>query len=461
MKIQLTDSYTPKKSDGRILQIAVTALDSDKIVEKENGTIELQLATKEVTHKSYPILARTIIRHAKMTKATCVVIPLDQLIARAPDYGTEKAAEVFVTNLMLAEYAYDLFVTDMKRIQHIDLAVLVTDRKGVLSEAIDKGIQKGVLTNEARTFVNTPASHMTPIMFEQYARKSVAKLPKVTYKAFLKKDLQKMQANAILAVGSGSCHDPLMIVLEYKNGKTSEAPIALVGKGVTFDTGGINIKPGEGMHQMHMDMAGAASVLHAFIYAVNQKVKKNIIAILPVVENAVSGTSYRVNDIITTLSGKTVEVLNTDAEGRLILADGIAYAHKYKPDAIITAATLTGAAIVALGQRMNALFASDDQLSKQLYDSGWMSHDYVWRMPLWSEYEKDVQGVVSDLTNIPMKNSRSGGTITAATFLHQFAKPYRFGHIDCAPRMTAIEEDKLSFGATASPTLMLMEFLES
>ncbi len=461
MKIQLAQTFAPKKADTKTLTVVVTAHDADKVVDKSDGTIELQLAVKEVTHKSYPLLARTIIRHAKAAKAQTVVIPIDDLITRAPDYGTEKAIEVFATNLLLSEYAYDFFITDAKRVTHVTNAILLTDRKKVLQSAVDRGIQKGILTNEARTFVNTPASHMTPQIFEQYAKKSTTKLAKVSYKVFKKNDLQKMGANTILAVGGGSCHDPLMIVLEYKGGGAKEAPVALVGKGVTFDTGGINIKPGEGMHQMHMDMAGAASVLHAFMYAVNQKVKKNIVAVLPVVENSISGTSYRVNDIITTLSGKTVEVLNTDAEGRLILADGIAYAHKYKPDAIITAATLTGAAIIALGQRMNAIFATDDALYKKMYDAGWMAHDYAWRLPLWSEYEKDVQGVVSDLTNIPMKNSRAGGTITAATFLHQFAKPYRFGHIDCAPRMTAIEEDKLSFGATASPVLMLMEFLES
>lgn len=461
MKIQMTEFYTGKKGDGKTLTVLVSGMDADKLIEQPDGNATLQLAVKEVTHKSYPLLARIIIRYAKQTKAQTLIIPVDELITRAPDYGTEKAFEVLVTNLLLAEYAYDVHITDKKRNHHVANCIITTDRLKMLQTALKKGLQKGMLTNEARELINTPACDMTPLFFANYVKKMVPKQANVSVKVFAKKDLQKMGANAILAVGAGSPSEPCMVVVEYKGAKPKDEPIVLVGKGITFDTGGVNVKPGDSMHQMHMDMTGAASVLQSFIYAVNQKVQKNIVAIMCVAENSVSGTSYRVNDIIKTLSGKTVEVLNTDAEGRLVLADGIAYADKYKPAVILTAATLTGAAIVALGQRLNAMFASDDGLAKDLYNAGWLSHDYCWHMPLWSEFEKDMQGTVSDLANIPPRNSRAGGTITAASFLHQFAKPHRFGHIDCAPRMTAIEEDKLAFGATGSPTLMFMEYLES
>jgi leucyl aminopeptidase len=261
----------------------------------------------------------------------------------------------------------------------------------------------------------------------------------------------------VLGVGRGSDEQPKFIILEYMSGRKGAKPIVLVGKGVTFDTGGINLKPETAMDDMKMDMSGGAAVLRAFSAAVRLGVKRNIVALVPAVENMPSGSSYRPGDIIRSMSGKTIEVDNTDAEGRIILADALTYAKRYDPAFVVDVATLTGAALVALGQSASALFTADEEMERKFRDWGEESGDLVWPLPLWEEYGEDIKGTFGDIRNLG--KTRWGGTITAATFLKQFADGYPWAHIDMASRMTAIEGEHLAKGAAGAPVRLLVRML--
>jgi leucyl aminopeptidase len=232
----------------------------------------------------------------------------------------------------------------------------------------------------------------------------------------------------------------------------------LVGKGVTFDTGGLNIKPGDAMNEMHMDMSGGAAVLLTVILGAKLGLKKNVVALVPAVENMPSGSSYRPGDILRTMSGKTIEVLNTDAEGRIILADALTYAKKYRPRLVVDVATLAGATMSALGQRASAIYTRDEKLEKLFRELGEESGDYVWPLSLWDEYEEDIKGTFGDVINLG--KTKYGGAITGAIFLYQFAKDYPWVHIDICPRMTSVEGEFLAKGATGVPVRLLAKILE-
>ncbi len=249
----------------------------------------------------------------------------------------------------------------------------------------------------------------------------------------------------------------------YQGGLKSEKPIVLIGKGVTFDSGGIDTKPHPYALEMMMDMSGGVAVISTIVVAEKLKLKKNIIVLVPVVENMPSGASFRPGDIIEMMDGTTVEIGHTDAEGRLILADTLTFAKKYRPEKVIDVATLTGAALSALGERANAIFTNDNDLAKKTEKLAEKVGDYVWRLPLWEEYESDIKGEYGDISNINTKaKSGYGGSITAATFLKHFAKDYKsWMHIDIAPRMTATYDENLAKGATGTPVRLLVKLLEN
>lgn len=312
--------------------------------------------------------------------------------------------------------------------------------------------------NACRTLANTPGGEMVPKLVASEAKKA-AQGTKVAIKALGRAEMKKLGMNAVLGVAQGSAEEPQFIIAEYMAGPKTEKPIVLVGKGVTFDTGGLNLKPSNYIYEMHMDMSGGAAVIHAVIAAAKLGIKKNIVALVPAVENMPSGSSYRPGDVIKTMSGKTIEVLDTDAEGRVILSDALTYAERYSPRLVVDVATLTGAAEVALGQRASAIFTKDLKLENLFRELGEQSGDYVWPLPLWDEYEDDIKGTFGDWANLG-KKPRAGGAITAAIFLYQFAKAYPWVHIDMAPRMTAIEGEFLAKGAAGSPVRLLIKLLE-
>jgi len=301
---------------------------------------------------------------------------------------------------------------------------------------------------------------MTPTVLAKAAKEAVKGLPvKVT--TLGAREIKKIGMGALLGVAKGSTEAPTFTILEYRGGEGK--PIVLVGKGVTFDSGGLNLKPSNSIYEMHMDMSGAAAVIHAVALAARLKLKRHVIGLIPAVENMPGNGAYRPGDILKSLSGKTIEVLDTDAEGRLILADALTYAKRFKPSVVIDVATLTGAAISALGLYASALLTRDDALAERVARDAEESGDYVWRLPLWDEYEPRVKGEFADIKNVPGgPTSRYGGAIDGGMFLWQFAKelPCPWAHLDIAPRMTAAPEEELAKGAAGAPLRLLVRFME-
>jgi leucyl aminopeptidase len=273
--------------------------------------------------------------------------------------------------------------------------------------------------------------------------------------------MKKLGMGAILAVGKGSDTPPTFTIMEYQGGKG--APIVLAGKGITFDSGGLNLKNGDG-HEMHMDMSGAAAVIHAVALAASMKVKKHVVGLIPAAENMPSGSALRPHDIITSLSGKTIEVINTDAEGRLVLADALTYAKRFKPSVVLDAATLTGGSLSALGLHASALLTRDEALADTLLTLSETSGDYLWRLPMWDVYEESIKSTFADIANCV---SGSAGRYASATnggmFLWQFAKELNcpWAHLDIAPRMTSAQGDELAKGAAGEPARLLYAFIQA
>jgi len=242
--------------------------------------------------------------------------------------------------------------------------------------------------------------------------------------------------------------------------KKGEKPIVLVGKGVTFDSGGINLKPSNAMAGMNMDMSGGAAVIHTLALIAKMKLKKNVVGLIPAVENMISGKSYRTGDVIHSMSGKTIEILNTDAEGRVILADALTYSQKYKPEVVVDVATLTSSSMSALGEKASALLTKDDNLAEIFQKTGEKTGEYLWRLPLWDEYEEDIKGSLGDLTNLNNKKSPYGDVIYSSVFLYQFIKDFKWVHLDIAPRMVSIAGENLAVGALGTPVRLLYKFIE-
>jgi len=267
--------------------------------------------------------------------------------------------------------------------------------------------------------------------------------------------MRELGMGSLLSVGHGSDQPSQLIVMEYKGGKSKDAPYALVGKGITFDTGGISLKPGAKMDEMKFDMGGAGSVFGAIQAIADMALPINVVGIVAAAENMPSGRATKPGDVVTSMSGKTIEILNTDAEGRLVLCDALTYASRFKPQEVVDIATLTGAIIVSLGNHASGIFANDDDLAEALLTAGQRSKDRGWRLPIWDDYQKQLESRFADIANIGMGGN--AGSITAACFLARFAEEYRWAHIDIAG--TAFSSAPK--GATGRPVPMLVEYLRS
>jgi leucyl aminopeptidase len=258
-----------------------------------------------------------------------------------------------------------------------------------------------------------------------------------------------------MSVAQGSAEPLRFIILKYQGAAKTDAPVVLVGKGITFDTGGISIKPAPEMDEMKFDMGGAASVLGVFKSLSLLKPKLNVVGLIPACENMPDGLAVKPGDVVTSMSGQTIEILNTDAEGRLILCDALTYAERFKPKAVIDIATLTGACVIALGSIRSGMFASEDSLAEALQNAGNLAMDLCWRMPLDEEYAESLKSNFADVGNV---GGRAGGAITAAKFLHRFAKKYPWAHLDIAG--TAWKGGAAK-GATGRPVGLLLQYLLS
>jgi leucyl aminopeptidase len=265
--------------------------------------------------------------------------------------------------------------------------------------------------------------------------------------------LEKLGMGSFLGVTQGSEEPPKLIVMQHLKGKKDQKPVVLVGKGITFDTGGISLKPGAEMDEMKYDMCGAASVLGTFRAIAEMDLPLNVIGIIPTCENMPDGRATRPGDVLTSMSGLTIEVLNTDAEGRLILCDALTYAERFEPSAVVDIATLTGACVIALGHHASGLFSNNDDLAKELLHAGEVSLDRAWHMPMWDDYQPLLDSNFADMANI---GGRAGGSITAACFLSRFAKKYEWAHLDIAGTAWKSGKEK---GGTGRPVPLLTEFL--
>ncbi|MCB1983899.1 MAG: leucyl aminopeptidase [Burkholderiales bacterium] len=294
----------------------------------------------------------------------------------------------------------------------------------------------------------------TPTYLAEQA-KELAKTYKLKVTILDKKDMEKHGMGALLAVASGSHQPAKLIVLEYQGQGKKEKPIVLVGKGVTFDTGGISLKPPAEMDEMKYDMSGAASVFGTLKAVAEMSLPINVVGIVPATENMPGGNATKPGDVITSMSGQTIEVLNTDAEGRLILCDALTYAERFEPKTVIDIATLTGACVIALGNVATGLMSSNDKLSQELITAGEEVCDHVWRLPLWDEYQDLLKSNFADMANI---GGRAAGTITAACFLSRFTKKYNWAHLDIAGTAWKSGKEK---GSTGRPVPLLTRFLIS
>lgn len=443
-----------------------------RLVETTQGHLEYRLGTgkaKTLTPRKMHTLVRSIVQAAKAHQIEHLAIDLyPTTYPNLQEHGSEWFYRTLAENLSLAAYDFTKYKTSTtKRKQLLEVTVCGVDTKKDIA-AFKAGLIVGTAANTTRDIANTSAEEMTPSELGKAAVKAVAGT-NASVKVLGEKELSKLKMGLLLAVGKGTQHETKLIVMEYwgagkpKKGDTSHTkkPVVYVGKGVTYDTGGLNVKPSGHMHDMHMDMSGGAAVIGAVSAAAKLKLKKNVIGLIPAAENAVSDRAMRAGDIVTAMNGKTVEVLHTDAEGRMVLADALTYSERYNPKAILDVATLTGAALAALGQHASAIMTTDQKLEDTLREIGETSGDYVWPLPLWDEYQTPLKSVRADLANIAVNFSRFGGTIEGGAFLQNFApKKVPWAHIDMAPRMEAIASDKLAKGATGEPVRLLVRFIE-
>ncbi|CAM8657009.1 PepB Leucyl aminopeptidase [Comamonadaceae bacterium] len=357
--------------------------------------------------------------------------------------------------LAVAEGSYVYTHTKSKPEPRALLKVLVAaTNASEIKASFDKGAATVVGVEFAKEWANRPANYATPTLLGQAAQ-SLAKFSKISCEVLGPKEVAKLGMGSFMAVAQGSDEPLRFIVLQYSGAPKAQAPVVLVGKGITFDSGGISIKPAAEMDEMKFDMSGAASVLGTFRTLAELKPAINVVGLIPACENLLNGKAVKPGDVVTSMSGQTIEILNTDAEGRLVLCDALTYAERFKPAAVVDIATLTGACMVALGGVRSGLFANKPDLGDALFHAGEVSGDLCWRLPLDDDYAEGLKTNFADVANVA---GRAGGAITAAKFLQRFTEQFNWAHLDIAG--TAWKSGGAK-GATGRPVPMLVEFLLS
>src|SRR5690554_174531 len=410
----------------------------------------------ERTPAIYSKALKALVDALKDGPSKSVLIALTDTPLIGADTVTSETARLNLTGRTLEEQLY-LFTgfkskkPDPRKLSRV--IVTASDTNQTLKNAFNLGLATGRGMNFARDLGNTPPNICHPEWLAQQAIDLAKENDSIKAEILNEKQMEEMGMNTILAVGKGSAKPPRLIIMEYRGVKKTDKPYVLVGKGITFDTGGISLKPGAAMDEMKYDMGGAASVFGAMRVLAEIKPKINVVAVIAAAENMPDGAATRPGDIVTTLSGQTVEILNTDAEGRLVLCDALTYVKKFNPETVINMATLTGACIVALGHHASGLMANNDELADELLAAGEQTGDRAWRLPLWDEYQSQLDSNFADIQNI---GDRSAGTITAACSLSRFTKEYRWAHLDIAG--TAWNSGKAK-GATGRPVPLLVNYL--
>ncbi|GLP95600.1 leucyl aminopeptidase [Paraferrimonas sedimenticola] len=411
---------------------------------------------RELDERQYKqIIAKTIntLNETGSMEAVCFLTEL-HVKGRDTYWKVRQAVETTANSL----YVFDALKSkkDETRRPLRKLVFNVSTRRElpVGERAINHGLAISEGMKMCRDVANMPPNICNPAYLGSQARQLAETSDKLDVTTLGEEQMAELDMNSYLAVGRGSENESVMTVMNYQGAKNPNArPIVIIGKGLTFDSGGISLKPGEGMDEMKYDMGGAAGVLGMMKSVVELELPINVIAILAGCENMPDGKAYRPGDIITTMSGQTVEVLNTDAEGRMVLCDVLTYVDRFNPEVVIDTATLTGACVIALGSHASGLLSNHNPLAHEILNAGEQCGDRAWRLPLWDEYQEQIESPFADMQNI---GGRPAGTITAACFLSRFAKKYHWAHIDCAGTAWNSGKNK---GSTGRPVPILTQYL--
>jgi leucyl aminopeptidase len=371
--------------------------------------------------------------------------------------GRDEAWKAQQASLLFAQRFYQFQTFKSKKQPTALTAVTYCQTESKPLKKIKQSVESAAAIAEgiafARELGNLPGNVCTPTYLAKEAKKLAKDSDKFTTEVLGEKQMAELGMGSLLSVSAGSNEPAQLIVMEYKGDAKAKNPVVLVGKGITFDSGGISLKPGQGMEEMKFDMCGAASVFGVMKTLRILQPEITVVAIVAAAENMPSGKATKPGDIVTSMAGKTIEIINTDAEGRLVLCDALTYAERFKPKAVIDIATLTGACVVALGNHASGLYSNRDELAEQLLAAGENSGDRAWRMPLWEEYKKQLESNFADLANV---GGREAGSVTAACFLSHFATNYPWAHMDIAGTGWLSGAEK---GATGRPVSLLVNYL--
>jgi leucyl aminopeptidase len=409
---------------------------------------------KDFREKEFGQAIRTAVKMLNETGAFDASIFLTELAVKKRDVAWRVRQTAIIA--LDATYRFDQFKSKKDEVRRpLRKLTLGVERRNELAQA-EEALAQGLAIAEgialAKDLGNLPPNICNPAYLAERAQAMANELG-LSCEVLDRAEMETLGMHSLLSVANGAHQPPKLIVLSYRGTKAGEKPLVLVGKGVTFDTGGISLKPAAEMDEMKYDMCGAAGVLGTMLAVARMKLPVNLTVIVPATENMPGGNATRPGDIVTSLSGQTIEILNTDAEGRLILCDALTYAERFEPDTVIDVATLTGACVVALGGVASGLFANKDGLARDLLEAGDEAHDRAWHMPLWDDYQELLKSPFADMANI---GGRWGGAITAACFLSRFTKKYDWAHLDIAGTAWKSGADK---GATGRPVPLLTHYI--
>ncbi len=443
-----TDQSAPQSIPANTLYKQLTDKEKDFIAADFLQTEQIQsMAIAKISEDDYVAIQKLAQIAAKWAKEQ-VEVNID--LSLLDESSVNKWVLAFTVALGEAIYQFDSY----KKISTTQSLVRVNYYSShAISESLHKAEAMLYGVNLCKDLGNSPANICTPTYLATTAKKIATELG-VSAKIMSKEEIKQLGMNAFLAVAQGSTTDAQLIELSYQGAAvTNEKPIVLVGKGITFDSGGISLKPGAGMDEMKYDMCGAASVIGTFAAAVKLKLPINLVVIVPTCENMPAGNALKPGDIVKSMNGLSIEVLNTDAEGRLILCDALSYAERFQPAAVIDVATLTGACIIALGHVAQGVLGNNQNLIDQLMKAAQNVNDKTWQLPLFEEYKEQLKSNFADLQNI---GGRPAGTITAAAFLSYFTENYPWAHLDIAGTAWQSGSNK---GATGRPVPLLLQYL--
>ena len=410
---------------------------------------------REINDRTYRKIIENSIRALNSTGSLECVNYLTELTIKSRDHSWKIQQAVQVAEHCL--YEFNELKTNKKKNRRPlrKITFTVPTRKELPDSEkamnIGRAVANGIKLT--RDLGNRPSNICTPTYLAKQATDLAKTYKSITTNVLEEADMKKLGMGSLLSVSQGSARPGKLITMEYKGTKKSQKPIVLVGKGVTFDTGGISIKPSAAMDEMKYDMCGAASVFGTVSAVAEAGLPINVVGVVPAVENMPSGTATNPGDIFTSMSGKTIEVLNTDAEGRLILCDAITYSERFNPEVVIDIATLTGACVIALGKHATGLFSNHNPLARDLLNAGEESGDRAWQLPLWDEYQQQLNSPFADMANI---GGREAGSVTAACFLSRFAEKFHWAHLDIAGSAWLSGGNK---GATGRPVSLLTQYI--